>query len=137
MKTHCEGLLTKMESSQALKSMKNGKTPGSDVLTVEFYKLFWAKVQPFVLCSLNFAFEKGTLSIDQQNYNLSPKKGQNTLSFKELAPYLIAEHRLQNIGKNLSFSINSNTAFHYTYRSVRVHQRSLYWREYQDSSRYY
>ena len=36
----CEGVLTKAECFQALKSMKPGKTPRSDGLTIEFYKVF-------------------------------------------------------------------------------------------------
>ena len=36
----CEGLLTKMECLQALKTMEPNKTPGSDGLPAEFYKMF-------------------------------------------------------------------------------------------------
>ena len=39
-KEKCEGVLTKAECLQALKSMKHGKTPGSGGLLIEFYKVF-------------------------------------------------------------------------------------------------
>ena len=37
----CEGQLTKAECLEALKSTESDKTPGSDGLPAEFYKLFW------------------------------------------------------------------------------------------------
>ncbi len=36
----CEGLITEEEYHQFLKSMQNGKSPGCDGLTVDFYKFF-------------------------------------------------------------------------------------------------
>ena len=40
-KESCEGLLTNAECLQALKSMGPEKTPGSDSIPAEFYKIFW------------------------------------------------------------------------------------------------
>ena len=37
----CEGLLTYEEAFEAIKLMKNGKTPDSDGLPAEFYKQFF------------------------------------------------------------------------------------------------
>ena len=37
----CEGLLTKEECLKALKSMSLDKTPRTDGLPCEFYKVFW------------------------------------------------------------------------------------------------
>ena len=39
-KIQCEGLITKPELLKALKAVKNGKSPGTDGYTVEFYKFF-------------------------------------------------------------------------------------------------
>lgn len=44
----CEGLLSEEECSKALKEMKNQKSPGSDGLTVEFYKIFWNAIKTFI-----------------------------------------------------------------------------------------
>ena len=43
-KEKCEGMLTKAECLQALKSMKSGKKPGSDGLPVEFHNVFWNEI---------------------------------------------------------------------------------------------
>ena len=48
-----EGHLTLEEISNALKSMKNQKTPGIDGFPAEFFKVFWGKIKYFVLRSLN------------------------------------------------------------------------------------
>ena len=48
-KEKCEGMLTKAECLQALKSMKSGKTPGSDGLPVEFYNVFWSEISDCLL----------------------------------------------------------------------------------------
>jgi len=37
----CEGPLTEKECLDALKNMDHRKTPGSDGLPAEFYKIFW------------------------------------------------------------------------------------------------
>ena len=38
------------ECSEALKGMSNGKTPGIDGLTAEFYKCFWGKAEKTLFC---------------------------------------------------------------------------------------
>lgn len=40
-KTNCERPITKSEISEAIQSMKKGKSPGNDGLSVEFYLHFW------------------------------------------------------------------------------------------------
>ena len=40
-KTNCEGMLNEFECASSLKAMKNNKSPGSDGITTEFYKIFW------------------------------------------------------------------------------------------------
>ena len=44
----CEGQITKAECLQALKSTESDKTPGSDGLPAEFYKLFWNDVSDYL-----------------------------------------------------------------------------------------
>ena len=61
-----EGLLTLEEASIALKNMKNGKSPGTDGITVEFFKVFWKQIGGFVVRSLNEGFKKGQMSITQK-----------------------------------------------------------------------
>ena len=72
----CDGLLTKTECEEALKSMNADKTPGTDGLPVGFYKAFWDDVSTHLLFALNFAYESGCLSITQRRgiIKLTPKK---------------------------------------------------------------
>ena len=51
-KNNCEGLITEVECISALKNMNNQKSPGSDGITVEFYKLFWNDVKEFYINSI-------------------------------------------------------------------------------------
>ena len=75
-KDYCEQSITIDECSKALKKMKNGKTPGTDGLTVEFYKMFWKDIKDLVFESFGFAYDIGELSIDQKRgiIKLLPKK---------------------------------------------------------------
>ena len=61
----CEEDLSLNEIAQALKEMPNNKTPGSDSLPAEIYKLFWGSIKELVLDSYNYAFSHGRLSIEQ------------------------------------------------------------------------
>jgi hypothetical protein len=44
----CEGAMTLKEIGSALKELKNGKSPGSDGFTPDFYKFFWPKIKQVV-----------------------------------------------------------------------------------------
>ena len=61
-----EGLITIEEASEALKNMKNGKSPGTDGMTVEFFKVFWKRIGGFVVRSLNEGFKRGQMSVTQR-----------------------------------------------------------------------
>jgi hypothetical protein len=37
-------MISEEECVKAIKSMQNGKSPGTDGLPVEFYKIFWKKI---------------------------------------------------------------------------------------------
>jgi len=62
----CEGLLTYAECLEALKKFRNGKTPGNEGLTAEFYKNFWNLLGQQLTDSLNYSFEHGQLSSSQK-----------------------------------------------------------------------
>ena len=51
-KAFCEGKLTLQNIWEALNSMKNGKTPGNDGLTKEFYVCFFEELGSLLLNSL-------------------------------------------------------------------------------------
>ena len=62
----CEGLLTAAECLESLKTMESNKTPGTDGITAEFYKIFWNEIKSFLLASINASYAKGLLSISQR-----------------------------------------------------------------------
>ena len=55
----CEGNLTFEECAKSLKAMLNGKSPGSDGYTVDFYKFFWKDIGPFLFRSLHYGYQFG------------------------------------------------------------------------------
>ena len=57
----CEGFLTERECLEALKTMELGKTPGSDGLPAEFYRVFWTDISKLLIKALNYAHEMGQL----------------------------------------------------------------------------
>ena len=72
----CEGELGKNECLEALKSMAPDKSPGTDGLVCEFYKVFWNDVAEILIKSFNYSYEIGKLSISQRRgiIKLIPKK---------------------------------------------------------------
>ena len=84
----CEGLLTKTECLEALKKMECNKTPGSDGLPAEFYKVFWNDIADLFLKSLNYANQTGQLSVTQRRgiIKLIPKKDAEPCLIKNWRP---------------------------------------------------
>ena len=80
--------INRNELYQALKDMKTGKAPGSDGLTVQFYKRCWHVIaQPLLNCILE-SIEKGTLplSMRQSIIKLLPKKDKDKKILKNWRP---------------------------------------------------
>ena len=89
-KLTCEGLLTEDECFKALKEMKNDKSPGSDGITVEFYKTFWDDLNQYLVDSLNFSFVNGHLTDLQKQsiISLIPKSFLFLISIELLSNYI-------------------------------------------------
>lgn len=87
-KSSLEGLITFAELTNALKKMKNNKSPGSDGFTTEFFKLFWVNIGKFIMRSINFGFSKGELSVTQKQGIITciPKEGKNKQFMKNWRP---------------------------------------------------
>ena len=60
--TFCEGMLNEFECASSLKAMKNNKSPGSDDIITEFYKIFWKVIKKIESNSLNYSCQKGELT---------------------------------------------------------------------------
>ena len=87
-KEKCEGLLSERECFEALKSMESGKSPGTDGIPAEFYKVFWKDVSAFLISSLNRSYPKGNLAITQRRgiISLIPKKDKALNELKNWRP---------------------------------------------------
>ena len=68
MKAQLDAPITADEISQALKSMQGQKSPGTDGLPAEFYKVFWHKLKPFFVNLLNEI-------ADTESFHLSVRRG--------------------------------------------------------------
>ena len=77
----CEGKLTVKECVNTLLTMSNGKSPGNDWLTKEFYVCFWEDLGSLLFDILKYAFqyvaETGCDNSDRE-------KGQKQETYKEL-----------------------------------------------------
>lgn len=113
----CEGFLFEKECAQAVKSMDSNKTPGTDGLPAEFYKIFWKDISTLLVSALNYAFESGCLSITQRRgvIKLIPKKDAELYYIKNWRPitllntdYKIAAKALANRIKSVLPSIINN-----------------------------
>ena len=87
-RSFCEGQLTAKECLEALKDMAAEKSPGTDGLPCEFYKVFWEDIGETLTNALNFSYEIGNLTISQRRgiVKLIPKKDSDTILIKNLRP---------------------------------------------------
>ena len=86
--TVCEGALTERECLEALKDMGTEKTPGTDGLPAEFFKVFWKDISAILIRALNYAYETGQLSVTQRKgiIKLIPKKDAEPFFIKNWRP---------------------------------------------------
>lgn len=61
-----ENPVTEQELLKALKSMKNGSSPGCDGVTTSFIKFFWSRIRELLLGSIQRSFHVGEMSPSQK-----------------------------------------------------------------------
>jgi len=98
-KNLCEGILSNTECFNALSKFPNGKTPGNDGLTPEFYRKFWNLLSQLMTDSLNFSYKYGELSNSQKQAIIRSieKKGKNRRYIKNWRPI-----SLLNVGTKIA-----------------------------------
>ena len=71
--------------------MEPNKTPGSDGLPAEFYKVFWKEISTTLIRALNYSYESGQLSITQRRgiIKLIPKKDAEPYFIKNWRPLTV------------------------------------------------
>ena len=68
--------------------MKNNKSPGSDGITTEFYKIFWNDIKKFYIGSLNHSYQYVALTVlqNQSIISLIPKSDKDTSILENWRP---------------------------------------------------
>jgi len=117
-KDKLEGNITEYECRLALEAMENNKSPGSDRISVEFYKMFWGNIKQYFINSINYSFKTGNLTEFQKQgiITILPKTGKDLHTIENWRPisllnvdYKIATQSIANrIKKILPNIINEN-----------------------------
>ena len=121
-----EGSLTAKECLAALKTMETGKTPGSDGLSAEFYKVFWKDISKPLIRALNFSYDTGCLSITQGRgiIKLIPKKDTEPHYIKNWKPLALLNCDYKLGAKSIANRLNNVLPSTISYD--RFHQRQFY-----------
>ena len=100
----CEGALTEKECLEALKDMGTEKTPGTDGLPAEFYKVFWRNISAILIRALNYAYETGQLSVTQRRgiIKLIPKKDAEPFFIKNWRPLTLLNCEYKIAAKSIA-----------------------------------
>jgi len=132
----CDKLIDIDECSKALSKMKINKSPGTDGLTVEFYRFFWNNIKSLVLDSYHTALINNSLSSEQKRgvLRLIPKKGKDLVNIKNWRPisllntdYKLLTHVLSNrIQKALPSVISIDQSGYLKGRNIGINIRSVF-----------
>ena len=108
-KNKTKGLITYDECLKSLKSMKNGKTPGLDGISADFYKKIWIDISDTVIDSINHAFVKNEMSRDQRTglISLSPKKNKLRTLLKNWRPITLLSVDYKLLAKALALRLKT------------------------------
>ena len=113
----CDGLITYEEAKNSIFSMKLNKSPGSDGLTVEFYRAFWPIIGKHITDVLNYGYRQRQLVETQRQgvIKLLYKKNDHQLlsNWRPLSllntDYKLCAHVLaQRLHKVLPYIINND-----------------------------
>ena len=87
-KSNLDGEITLEECEKILNTFQNGKSPGDDGYTAEFYKQFFSLLGQDLVNSLNAAFDIGEMSASQRRgvITLLPKEDANLLFLSNWRP---------------------------------------------------
>ena len=112
-KQRYEELLSENELLKSIKAMKNGKSPGTDGLNIEFYKFFWVDLKLILLNSLNYGLRTGQLTIEQRRgiLTLIPKKDKNRMFLKNWRPLTLLNVDYKILAKSLANRLTKSLPF--------------------------
>ena len=103
----CEGKLTLKEIWNSLASMKNGKTPGNDGLTKEFYLAFFGDLGRLMVTNFNYSFSNGEINTSQKQavITLIQKKDRNVRFIKNWRPISLLNADLKIASKAIAYRL--------------------------------
>ena len=80
--------ISEIEIGKAIKELKNNKTPGTDGLPIEFYKMFYPKIKKILLNLYISGYEESSLNSSAMKgiLNLIPKPGRDPRDINNLRP---------------------------------------------------
>ena len=89
--------------------MKNGKSPGNDGLTKEFYTAFFGELGSHLLETFNYSFVKGELTSSQKQavITLIQKKDRNVMLIKNWRPISLINVDIKIASKALAFRVRN------------------------------
>ena len=102
--------------------MKNQKSPGSDGITAEFYKIFWHDIRDYYLKSINFSFQNQELTeLQKQSFiTLLPKPGKDNTLLENWRPI-----SLLNVDYKIATEVIANRKKMYYQNLYTEHKRGL------------
>ena len=111
-KNSIKGPVSEYECASALKAMQNNKSPGSDGITTEFYKLFWSDIKSYYVKSLNYSFENGDMTVMQKQglISLLPKKNNDLGNLNNWRPLTLLNTDYKIVTKQ--FQIELKNTYH-------------------------
>ena len=80
--------MSEEECVEVIKTFKNGRSPGTDGLPIEFYKIFWNDIKNLVLNSFSYSYEQKNMSVSQKQsiITLLSKRDKDTRLLKNWRP---------------------------------------------------
>ena len=98
------------EIKEAVKRMKNEKSPGIDGFPVEFYKIFWNEIKDMLSESYQYSIDTGSLSISQKQgiITLLPKSDKDLSYLKNWRPITLLTVDYKILSSVLAMRLKSN-----------------------------
>ena len=98
------------EIKEAVKRMKNEKSPGIDGFPVEFYKIFWNEIKDMLSESYQYSIDTGSLSISQKQgiITLLPKSDKDLSYLKNWRPITLLTVDYKILSSVLAIRLKSN-----------------------------
>ena len=97
----CEQPLSKGELFDAVMTLRSGKCPGLDGLTVEFYRKFFKELSDLLLSMYQDSFEKGMLPLSARRglISLLNKKGKDSRYIRHRRPLTLQNYDYKILAK--------------------------------------